>query len=59
MFEIHDDEVDLVLEGLHGLRQKKVEAHIFVTALHPGFTEHDFGIPQIDALIQRIYERED
>lgn len=53
-----DADAQLVYEGLHRLRETKVEALRFVRAegLRPGareFLPWDFGIPQIDRLLAR------
>lgn len=53
-YEIHDDEVELVLEALRDLVQVKVDAHQEVSKVYPRVTEHDFGIPKLNSIIKRL-----
>ncbi|MDQ1090665.1 hypothetical protein QE400_000078 [Xanthomonas sacchari] len=51
-----DDEYELVVESILLLRAQKSKA-LREAGLHPStqiFTAHDFGIPAIDALLQRL-----
>lgn len=56
---LDESERDLVIESLYELRKRKVEAFEMVEAemnprIDKPFTERDFGIPQIDALIDKL-----
>jgi len=49
-------ELELLAEGMHRLRELKVTALAEVTAVAglERFTPRDFGVPQIDALIEKL-----
>lgn len=56
---LDESERDLVIESLYELRKRKVEAFKVVEAemnprIDKPITERDFGIPQIDALIDKL-----
>lgn len=61
-FEITEAEAELINEALHELLEIKVAAMDTANGYHPPgqnpFTEHDFGIPQINALITNLSEIE-
>ena len=49
-------EVALLAEGLHRLREIKVQAHeeIVNVPRHERFTPRDFGIPMSDSLLEKL-----
>lgn len=49
-------EVALLAEGLHRLREIKVQAHEEIVKVpgHDRFTPCDFGIPMIDSLLEKL-----
>lgn len=61
-FEITESEAELINEALHGLSEVKGKAMELANGYHPPgqnpFTEHDFGIPQIKALITKLGDAE-
>ena len=56
MKDLDSAEIELLAEGLHRLREIKVQAHTEIVAVpgHERFTPQDFGIPQIDALLEKL-----
>ena len=56
---IEEHEVDLVLDALACLLEAKKEALVTAQAVHPHFTEYDFGIPKIEALIKKLEGEDD
>jgi hypothetical protein len=49
-------EIGLLAEGLHRLREIKGNAHAEIVKMpgHERFTPRDFGIPAIDALLEKL-----
>jgi len=52
----NESEFNLLCEALHRLRETKVEAHAALIGLpgHERFTQRDFGIPDIDTLLEKL-----
>lgn len=57
---LNGSEFGLVVEALYALRERK-ESALMTSQLHPTlpFTEKDFGIPQLDALLKRFKDEPD
>jgi len=53
--ELDTNDLALLTEALHRLRQVKVEAHAELVKVpgHESFTPADFGVPKIDALLAK------
>jgi len=54
--EVDSNDLELLAEALHRLRDVKVEAHAEIVRApgHERFTPADFGVPKIDALLAKI-----
>ena len=54
--ELDSNDLELMAEALHRLREVKVAAHTAVVASpgHAHFTLADFGVPKIDAVLAKI-----
>ena len=61
---LDSNDLAILTEALHRLRQVKVEAHAELVKVpgHEGFTQTDFGVPKIDALLAKVdaaYEKDE
>jgi hypothetical protein len=59
--QMTQEEIDLILEALHGLKNTKENAlrvvnEALASNLQAPFPESDFGIPKISELISCLYE---
>lgn len=54
--DLTEAEFSLLSEALHRLRAIKVDAHAEVSMVrgHGGLTLQDFGVPAIDALLEKL-----
>jgi hypothetical protein len=61
VMSFNDAELEIFIDALGRLREVKVEALDTAKESRFPFTPHDFGIPQIDGLLERVeteYNRE-
>jgi hypothetical protein len=54
--DFDSNELQLLAEGLHRLREVKMDAHEAIVKVpgHECFTPADFGVPTIDATLAKI-----